>query len=322
MSPDPQPDAVSQPINILLFACREWRQENKFRRLTCNRLHETVCGIGGARRGQVAAQGDIKQMDSGVLPGAQWTERRVDELLVRSFPSRQAMGEAAAEDIAAELRRLLASKEKVRMLFAAAPSQSEVLAALAVAPGIDWRRVEAFHMDEYIGLPPDEPARFGNWLGVHIFDRVPFGAVHRILPGADAEATARDYAALLDAAPIDVVQLGIGVNGHIAFNDPPIADFNDPLDVKVVELDAICRQQQVDDACFPSFADVPTHAITLTIPRLLRGGKLFCMVPGASKRNAVRDALSGPLSTNCPASILRRAGNCTLYLDPEADPDV
>ncbi|MDB5615312.1 MAG: Glucosamine-6-phosphate deaminase, partial [Devosia sp.] len=149
-----------------------------------------------------------------------------------------------------------------------------------------------------------------------------FAAVHRVLPGDDAEATARDYAVMLNEAPIDVIQLGIGVNGHIAFNDPPVADFNDPLDVKVVELDEVCRQQQVDDDCFPTLADVPLRAITLTIPRLLRAGKLFCMVPDKAKRNAVRGALQGPISTDCPASILRTVDNCALYLDPESDPNV
>jgi glucosamine-6-phosphate deaminase len=126
---------------------------------------------------------------------------------------------------------------------------------------------------------------------------------------------------LLAAAPIDIVCLGIGVNGHIAFNDPPVADFNDPLDVKTVELDAICRQQQVDDGSFARLAAVPTHAITLTIPRLLRADRLFCVVPGAQKRQAVHDTLHGPISLGCPASILRTHPACVLYLDPESDPD-
>jgi glucosamine-6-phosphate deaminase len=144
--------------------------------------------------------------------------------------------------------------------------------------------------------------------------------VHRIVPEPDPEAAARAYAVALDAAPIDIVCLGIGVNGHLAFNDPPIADFADPLDVKVVELDATCRQQQVDDDCFARLEDVPRTAITLTVPRLLRAGRLFCMVPGASKREAVRATLHGPISTRCPASILRTT-ECNLYLDAESDPD-
>lgn len=261
-------------------------------------------------------------MKTSVSPSSQPDERQIDSLVIKSFPTRQDLGAVAAREIAAELRARLATQDQVRMVFAAAPSQSDVLAALVAAEGVDWRRVVAFHMDEYIGLAPDDPARFGNWLGRYIFDLLPFAQVNRILPGADAEASARTYADMLNAAPIDVIQLGIGVNGHIAFNDPPVADFNDPLDVKVVELDEICRQQQVDDDCFPALADVPLRAITLTIPRLLRAGKLFCMVPGRAKRNAVQAALQGPITTQCPASILRQRDNCTLYLDPESDPDV
>jgi glucosamine-6-phosphate deaminase len=248
-------------------------------------------------------------------------DRRVEQLAVRGFPSRVAMAETAAADIATTLRRLLAEQDTVRMVFAAAPSQADTLAALRDAPGIDWGRVTAFHMDEYIGLPQDAPQRFAAWLDDHVFTRLPFAAVHRIVPEPDPAAAAARYARLLGEGPIDVVCLGIGVNGHIAFNDPPVADFTDPLDVKVVELDQACRQQQVDDACFATLDDVPHRAVTLTIPLLLRGRHLFCVVPGRSKRSAVTAALNGPLTTDCPASILRTQSNCTLYLDPESDPD-
>lgn len=248
--------------------------------------------------------------------------REVDRLHVESHPSRVAMGRAAASAIAAELRQLLVRQGHVRMVFAAAPSQGEMLAALRAAPDIDWSQVTAFHMDEYIGLPTGAPERFVSWLNEHLFDHLPFGAVHRMVPEPDAEQAASDYASRLAAAPIDLVCLGIGVNGHIAFNDPPVADFADPLDVKVVALDAQCRQQQVDEDCFARLEDVPERAVTLTIPRLLRAEKLFCVVPGAAKRHAVQQTLHGPISTQCPASILRQQENCTLYLDPESDPDV
>jgi glucosamine-6-phosphate deaminase len=231
------------------------------------------------------------------------------------------MGAAAAADIAAELRRLLAAKRDVRMVFAAAPSQSETLAALVAAPGIDWSRVTAFHMDEYIGLPAGAEQRFAVWLDDQIFGRLGFGAVHRITPEPDPAAETVRYAGLLAAAPIDVVCLGIGVNGHIAFNDPPVADFADPLDVKIVDLDETCRQQQVDDACFATLADVPRRAITLTVPRLLRAERLFCVVPGRLKRAAVAATLGGPVATSCPASALRGHPAVTLYLDGESDPD-
>ena len=230
------------------------------------------------------------------------------------------MGAASAAAVAEAMRARLADRPGIRMIFAAAPSQADMLAALCSADGIDWSRVTAFHMDEYIGLAPDDPARFARWLDRHLFARVPFKAVHRIVPEPDPQAAARAYAARLAEAPIDVVCLGIGVNGHIAFNDPPIADFDDPLDAKVVQLEEACRQQQVDDDCFATLADVPQTAITLTIPRLLRADRLIAVVPGRSKREAVRQALYGPRSTACPASILREA-NCTLFLDSESDPD-
>ncbi|ACQ81596.1 glucosamine/galactosamine-6-phosphate isomerase [Beutenbergia cavernae DSM 12333] len=239
---------------------------------------------------------------------------------LRVFETRAEMGAAASSDVAAELRRRLATQERVRMVFAAAPSQREVLEALVAAEGIDWTRVEAFHMDEYLGLPADAPERFAAWLREAIFGVVPFAAVHAIEPGPDPERTAQEYAAALAAAPIDVVCLGIGQNGHLAFNDPPVADLADPLDVKVVELDDACRQQQVDDECFPTFDDVPTHAITLTVPRLLAADRLFCVVPGPAKRAAVEHALTEPVSAAHPATALRTHPDVTLYVDADAAP--
>ncbi|MCX7323334.1 MAG: glucosamine-6-phosphate deaminase [Hyphomicrobiales bacterium] len=231
------------------------------------------------------------------------------------------MGLAAAIDTAEAIRRFLAVQGAVRMVFAAAPSQAEALAALVRQPDVDWRRVTAFPMDEYLGLAPGAPQSFAGWLDLHLFSHAPFAAVHRLVPGGAPEEAARHYARLLDEAPIDIVCLGIGVNGHIAFNDPPVADFNDPHDVKIVELDEICRRQQVDDGCFVRFDQVPTHALTLTIPRLLRAGQMICVVPGPLKRAAVAATLHGPVTTACPASILRQHPACTLYIDREADPD-
>ncbi len=234
--------------------------------------------------------------------------------------SRVAMGERAASDVAAELRRRLATQPGVRMIFAAAPSQSEMLEALVAEPGIDWSRVTAFHMDEYLGLAENAPQRFGLWLRRAIFDKLPFGATHLLAPGNDPDAAAAAYAKLLDKAPIDIVCLGIGANGHLAFNDPP-ADLNDPASVKIVALDDACRQQQVDDKCFPTFADVPERALTLTIPRLLAADRLFCCVPGAMKRDAVRRTLTEPISRDCPATALRTHPHCVLYLDPDSAPE-
>jgi glucosamine-6-phosphate deaminase len=240
---------------------------------------------------------------------------------VRRAPSRQVLGKIAAGDIAADLRARLAAQRSVRMIFAAAPSQAETLAALAVAPGIAWERVTAFHMDEYLDLPPAAPQRFGRWLSTALFDRLPFAAVHLIDTEAPPPVAAQAYAALLAAAPIDIVCLGIGVNGHLAFNDPPVADFADPLAVKCVTLDAVCRRQQVDDGCFASLDLVPRQALTLTIPRLLAAKRLFCMVPGAAKRTAVRRCLTDPIGPACPATALRLHPRCTLYLDAESAAD-
>jgi len=230
------------------------------------------------------------------------------------------MGRRAALDVAAELRNRLAKQPGVRMIFAAAPSQSEMLAALTAQPGIDWQRITAFHMDEYLGLADAAPQRFGLWLRRDLFDKLPFAAVHLIEPGSDPEAAAAEYARKLAAAPIDIVCLGIGANGHLAFNDPP-ADLNDPQSVKIVDLDDACRQQQVDDKCFPSFEDVPKRALTLTIPRLLAADRLYCCVPGALKREAVRRTLTDPIGPDCPATALRLHPHCILYLDSGSAPE-
>lgn len=235
--------------------------------------------------------------------------------------SRAAMGQEAAEDIADELHRRLQDQQSVRMIFAAAPSQSEMLTALIRMPDVDWSRVTAFHMDEYLGLASEAPQRFGLWLRRTIFDRLPFAAVHLLKPGTDPEATAAEYADRLAASPIDIVCCGIGSNGHLAFNDPP-ADLNDPSDVKVVILDTACRQQQVDDGCFERFDDVPTHALTLTIPRLLAADRVFCCVPGALKKTAVRRTLQDPISGLVPATALRTHFNWSLYLDEDSAADL
>lgn len=227
---------------------------------------------------------------------------------------RERMGAAAAHDLAAEIQRVHRAQGRVRIVFAAAPSQSAMLAALR-QHDLPWGDIDAFHMDEYLGLAADHPARFGSWLNRHLFDHVALGSVHLMHPDT---GNPQDYAAALASAPLDITCLGIGVNGHLAFNDPPVADFSDPVAIKVVELDQPCRQQQVDDECFATLDDVPTHAWTLTIPRLLDAGALFCVVPGTSKAAAVRDALDGPLDPACPASALRTHPRARLYLDSDA----
>jgi glucosamine-6-phosphate deaminase len=239
-----------------------------------------------------------------------------DQLALEIHPTRAASGHSAGTAAAAAIRAALAEKGSARVVFAAAPSQNETLETLADAPGIRWQNVAAFHMDEYIGLDAGAPQRFAKFLDARLFEKLPFGAVNRIscAPGEDPREVCAAYARLLDAAPVDVVCLGIGENGHLAFNDPP-ADFNDPLRVKVVTLDEACRQQQVNDGCFPNLGAVPRQAVTLTIPALLSAACLICTVPGPRKHAAVRAALLGEISGDCPASILRTHPNVTMYVD-------
>lgn len=242
-----------------------------------------------------------------------------DKLTVKILDSRAAMGREAARDAAACLRRLLAEKETVCVIFAAAPSQDEMLHCLAHERDIDWTRVKAFHMDEYIGLPAGAPQAFSSYLHEHIFSRVPFASVHTLNPQAqDAQAECDRYSALLKAYPVDMVCLGIGENGHIAFNDPWAADFDDPKLVKVVPLDPVCRQQQVNDGCFARLEDVPENAITLTIPALANAAHLFCTVPSKTKTWAVTQTVRGEISAQVPATVMRRHADATLYCDPDS----
>lgn len=242
-----------------------------------------------------------------------------DLLEVRAYANRALMGEAAAADISAKITELLAEKEEINMIFAAAPSQSDVLAALVADKSIEWQRINAYHMDEYIGLPSDAPQGFGNFLRRHIFGLVPFKSVNCIDSSAtDAEAECERYSALLNESPADIVVMGIGENGHIAFNDPGVAEFNDKKTVKAVRLDEVCRQQQVNDGCFEKIGDVPTHALTLTVPTLVRAPWLFCIVPAPTKAEAVKRTVMGEISEACPATILRTQENAILYLDNDS----
>lgn len=204
------------------------------------------------------------------------------------------------------------------MVFAAAPSQNEFLKSLTQEK-IDWQRITAFHMDEYLGLESCAPQQFGNFLKARLFDVVQFGSVYYIDSGAsDTRAECRRYAELLLKEPIDIVCMGIGENGHIAFNDPPVADFKDPEVVKVVELDEVCRQQQVNDGCFTSIDEVPAQAITLTIPVLMSAHFLSVVVPGKTKADAVEKTMRGPISEQCPASIIRTHADAVVFLDKDS----
>ncbi|HBN80392.1 MAG TPA: glucosamine-6-phosphate deaminase [Ruminococcaceae bacterium] len=241
-------------------------------------------------------------------------ERTYGGIRLKIFDTRKEMGETAAREAAEQIRALLRQKKEINCVFAAAPSQNEFLAALA-GQDIPWERIHAYHMDEYVGFEVGDPKSFNGFLSSAIFRRVPFASVHLIDGRADPLQECERYAALLKAAPPDIVFLGIGENGHIAFNDPGAADFKDPKAVKVVKLEEVCRLQQVHDKCFATLADVPKQAITLTIPTLVSAPYLFCIVPGERKAKAVADALTGEIGESCPASILRLKKGCRMYLD-------
>ena len=240
-----------------------------------------------------------------------------DKLRVKIYSSRQAMGQGAADEAVAYVKELLAAQQEVNIIFAAAPSQNEFLAAVA-ASDLDWSRINAFHMDEYIGLKEDAPQGFGNFLRRAIFDKVPFRSVSYLNGQIEPGRACVEYAQRLAEKPVDVVFMGIGENGHIAFIDPHVADFNDSEVVKIVDLDEKCRQQQVNDGCFATIEDVPTHAMTLTIPALCRAKRLFCVVPAATKAWAVNETINGEVSEHCPASVMRRHENATLYVDSDS----
>ncbi len=244
---------------------------------------------------------------------------KVDTLDVKIFETRQEMGQDAARDIHDKIVELLSKKDEINMIFAAAPSQNDVLLSLTQCDDIEWNRINAYHMDEYIGLSKDAPQGFGNFLMEHIFSLVPFKSINLIdCEAKNPQEECERYGKLLCDNPTDIVVMGIGENGHIAFNDPPVADFNDTKIAKPVELDEVCRNQQVNDGCFASIDLVPKYAITLTCPTLMKATYAFCIVPAPTKANAVKWTLTEEISEKVPATILRRHKNAILYLDSDS----
>lgn len=243
---------------------------------------------------------------------------RADCMTVKIFETRRAMGAAAAHAAALTMSRLTAGHKALSVIFATGDSQLETLHALCRLPDITWKNITGFHMDEYIGLAEDHPASFRRYLRENLIRRVPFERFHEIDGRGNPGQTCAEYANLLRSHAPSLCLLGIGENGHLAFNDPAEADFHDPKDVKVVSLDKVCRQQQVNEGWFAKLEDVPERAITLTIPALFRVPELILSVPGARKAAIVKRALYGPISTDCPASVLRRHSNATVFLDAES----
>lgn len=245
-------------------------------------------------------------------------EMKFGNIQVKIFGEKKSLGAAAADFVAQKLESTAHDQGVARAIFATGASQFEFIDDL-VRQMIPWGQVHAFHLDEYVGLSMEHPASFRKYLKERLFDKVLPAKVH-YLDGTspDLQAECDRYTQLLLEDEIDIACIGIGENGHIAFNDPPVADFNDPEWVKVVELDAACRQQQLGEGWFPTLDDVPREALTQTVPAIMRSKCISCFVPDARKAEAVKNALTGPVDTSCPASILREHPNIVLWLDEPA----
>ena len=242
-----------------------------------------------------------------------------DQLPVDVYPSNAALGEAAALAARVILQEAIGARGRANLILATGNSQLTFLHALRDLDGIDWSVVRIFHMDEYLGIDPEHPASFPRYLYEQIIDHVQPGAFHPV-PGQpdDVAQACADYERLLREHPADLVALGFGENGHLAFNDPPFALFDDPVWVKVVELDEVSRRQQVGEGHFKSLDTVPKEAITLTIPALLAPRHILAIVPEARKAQAVHDCLKLPISEKRPGSVLRRVEHAQLFLDLES----
>ena len=243
---------------------------------------------------------------------------KVDKLDVYVHDTRTSMGQQVAKDFGEYLRDLQSKKQEVNIVFAAAPSQSDFLHSLLGEKGIDWSRVNVFHMDEYTSIGIEQEQSFAGFVKKYVADVFPVGKFYPLNGKAEPEEECLRYTQLLREKKIDIVCLGIGENGHIAFNDPGEADFWDEKDVKIVKLDEVCRNQQVNDKCFATIDDVPRYALTLTVPALLRAGAMFCTVPAKTKAWAVERTLKGNVDDVCPATALRLHKNAKFYCDQDS----
>jgi glucosamine-6-phosphate deaminase len=232
------------------------------------------------------------------------------------YDSKIDLGAAAAKSATAVIRNGIQSAGRARIIVATGNSQLELIDALANAPDVDWRSVEIFHMDEYVGIAADHPSSFRYWIKTRVEEKVHPLKVHYLAGDAkDVDGEIVRYSQLLNAGPIHLAFVGFGENGHIAFNDPPVADFEDPLILKRVALDDRCRQQQTGEGHFPAVESVPKEALTITCTGLFRAERWICCVPDTRKAEAVRGALEGPISTACPASMVRMHPNAKVFLD-------
>lgn len=238
---------------------------------------------------------------------------------VRVYDSKQEMAASAAAEGAAVIRDALAARGAARVVVATGASQFEMLESLVQEPEIDWGRVTGFHLDEYLGMPATHPASFRRYLRERLVERLPtpIGAFHYIDGEADAERECERLGELISAGPVDVAFVGIGENGHLAFNDPP-ADFDTARPYLVAELDEACRQQQLGEGWFASLEEVPRRAISMSVRQIMKTGTIICTVPDERKSVAVRGAVEGPVTPDVPASILQLHPDCRLFLDRAA----
>ena len=243
----------------------------------------------------------------------------VDSLRVRVHATQDQLVQDAAREVRSFVQETLLAQGRATAILATGNSQIGFLDQLVRLGGVDWSKITLFHMDEYLGLPADHPASFRHYMRERVESLIRPKVFHylegdALLPIKECER----YAQLFRAQPIDLCCLGIGENGHLAFNDPAVADFNDNRSVKIVKLDDACKRQQVGEGYFPNPESVPSYALTLTIPALCSARKMVCIVPEKRKAEAVKAALHGPISTVCPASVLRKQANCLLFLDAES----
>jgi len=250
------------------------------------------------------------------MKDADFRQMNVDRLRVKIYPDDVLMGEAAADYVEQVLVSVIDRKGKANIILATGASQFTFYKALRGKQSIMWSNVTVFHLDEYAGMSDQHPASFRRYLKERILDYIQPGKVHFLEGDADdLEGEVRRYENLLKNVEVDLACIGIGENGHIAFNDPPVADFKDPKLVKIVKLDEACRLQQLGEGWFPTLNDVPSHALSLTVTGIMRARKISCVVPDDRKADAIRKTLYEPVSEKCPATILRKHEDCTLFLD-------
>jgi glucosamine-6-phosphate deaminase len=238
-------------------------------------------------------------------------------MIIKIFKDKHLLANAAAEQAAGQIRNAISEKGSARIIVATGASQFEFLDALTAAPDVQWKRVEMFHLDEYIGLPLSHPASFRSYLLKRLINKVGITRHHLLDGESDPASVAREVGAELASAPVDVAFVGIGENGHLAFNDPP-ADFETEEPYLIVQLDEACRRQQMGEGWFASLADVPRTALSMSVRQVLKAQEIICIVPDARKARAVVACFEGEISTNAPASILRTHPRCTVYLDKDS----